>query len=264
MSKVVIRLALSVATVLAFASAGAGQGQVVAGPPMPQPGVAAMRLQQEAFQVAARNAQRLQLLEQFRLASPLTYYDSDWRPSTAKLADGREVKAPMRYNLVTQALEIQRASTLGLSDSVLVLPQFLAVQLGTAVPAMYRDFIIETYESATSQRDHNLFERITQTAGPVQLLLLHEVILESTAPAFAPGGTGRPAEQTVQRVSRLYARLPNRSRIREVSLSKRAILHLFGNDSGRMSEYAVAHQLSFTDLAQVVQLVDEYNKTVRP
>lgn len=262
MSKVVIRLALSIATVLAFASAG--QGQVVAGPPMPQQGVAAMRLQQEAFQIANRNAQRLRLLEQFRLASPLTYYDSDWRPGTAKLADGREVKAPMRYNLVTQALEIRRASTLGLSDSVLVLPQFLAVQLGTAVPAMYRDFVMETYESATSQRDYNLFERITQTAGPVQLLLLHEVILESTAPAFAPGVTGRPAEQTVQRVSRLYARLPNRLRVREVSLNKRAILNLFGNDSGRMSEYAVAHQLSFTDLAQVVQLVDEYNKTVRP
>ena len=264
MSRNVVRLALSAATVLASASAGVGQGQVVAGPPLPQPGVAAMRLQQEAYQVGIRNAQRQQLLDQLRLTSPLTYYDSDWQSGTAKLADGREVKAPMRYNLVTRALEIRRASTLGLSDSVLVLPQFQAVQLGTATPAMYRDFVKEPYVSATSRRDYNLFERITQNAGPVQLLLLHEVILENTAPAFAPGGTGRPAEQTVQRVSRLYARLPGRPRIQEVSLSKSAILHLFGNDSVRMRQYATAHHLSFTDLAQVVQLVDEYNKMVRP
>jgi hypothetical protein len=262
MKALLIRFGLSIGSVLTFASSGFGQSQGGLNVEVPAyQQASAMRVQQEVFQVGVRNNQRLLLLEQLRAASPLTYYDSDWRNGTVKLADGREVKATMRYNLLARMLEVRKA---GLTDSVLALNQIQTIQLGTAQPAVYREFAVHPYGSEISRRDYNLFEKISQTAGPLQLLLLHEVILEKSAPLLAPGGTGRPAEEQIQRVSRLYVRTPKRPSVQEISLSKPGVLRLFDKDANRMSQYAAEHGLSFNNLAHVVQLVDEYNKTVKP
>jgi hypothetical protein len=255
------RFSLSAALIVGTCSFGLAQGNVNVQAPVMGP--TSMKVQQEAFQVAVRNAHSQRALEDMRTASPLTYYDSDWRTGIVKLASGKEIKAPMRYNLVARALEIQHPGPPARPDSVILLPQFQAVQLGTAIPSAYREFVAHPYQSEQSRRDYNLFEKISSVPGPVDLLLLHEVVTQTTASTFAPGGTGRPAEQNIQRVSRLYARMPKRPSVQEISLSKTGVLYLFGRDANRMADYASAHNLSFTDLAHVVQLVDEYNKTAQ-
>lgn len=223
------------------------------------------QMRQETFQIAVRSGQQQRMLEELRAASPLTYYDSDWRLGTIKLANGQELKAEMRYNLMARALEMHRPGPPARPDTVLLLPQFQAAQFSTALPSVYREFVAHPYKSEQSKRDYNLFEKLTTASGPVQLLLLHEVVLQSSATAsITPGGTGKPANQSIQRVSRLYAHVPKRPIAQETGLNKSAILKLFGDDANRMAAYATAHNLSFTDLGHVVQLVDEYNKTVQP
>jgi hypothetical protein len=261
-SKSTFRLGFSVALVLGVCSFGLAQGSVDM--PAPIMGPTSMRIQQEAFQVAIRNGQGQRVLEEMRAASPLTYYDSDWRTGILKLANGQEMKAQMRYNLVARALEIHRPGPPARPDTVLLLQQFQAAQFGTTMPGVYREFVAHPYQSEQSRRDYNLFEKISSVPGPVDLLLLHEVIAQTTTSTFSPGGTGRPAEQNIQRVSRLYARMPKRSTVQEISLNKTGVLYLFGRDANRMAAYASAHNLSFTDLEHVVRLVDEYNKTARP
>jgi hypothetical protein len=260
-SSFVVCLGLSTGLILLFYSTVQAQETVNMRPGVNGPSMAQLR--QETFQIAVRNGHQKLMLEQLRAASPLTYYDSDWRPGIVKLANGQELKAPMRYNLVARALEIQRPGPPAKPDSVLVLPQFQTVQLGTALASVNREFVAHPYQSEESRRDYNLFEKINSVPGPVDLLLLHEVIAQTTSTAFAPGGTGRPADQRIERVSRLYARTPKRTTVQEINLNKTGVLSLFGKDANRMASYASAHNLSFTDLAHVVQLVDEYNKTTQ-
>ncbi|WP_133271360.1 hypothetical protein [Hymenobacter radiodurans] len=261
-SSFIICLGFGATIPLLFCSASYAQETVNMSPGVNGPSMAQLR--QETFQVGVRNAHQQRIVEQLKMASPLTYYDSDWRPGTVKLANGQEIKAPMRYNLVARALEIQRPGPPAKPDSVLLLPQFQAAQFGTALPSLFREFVAHPYQSDQSRHDLNLFEKINSVPGPVDLLLLHEVVAQTTSSAFAPGGTGRPADQRIERVSRLYARTPKRTTVQEINLNKTGVLYLFGKDANRMASYASAHKLTFVDLAHVVQIVDEYNRTVQP
>ncbi len=155
-------------------------------------------MSQEAFQVANRSNLQRNMLEQLRSASPLTYYDSDWRAGTVKLANGQELRADIRYNLVARLLEVRRPGSPTASDSVLTLTQFQTLQLGTALPSVQREFVIHPYRSAQSGRDVNLFEKVTAAPGPLQLLLLHEVVTQTATQIVTPGATGRAAEEGIE------------------------------------------------------------------
>lgn len=258
-----IRLLLPIALTVGSYSFGWAQGRVDL--PAPILGPTSMSIQQERLQVAVRNGQQQRALDDLRSASPLTYYDSDWRTGMVKLANGQGMMAQMRYNLVARTLEIHRPGPPARPDTVLLLQQFQEAQFGTALPAVHREFVAHPYQSEQSRHDYNLFEKLTAAPGPVQLLLLHDVVLQSSPTAsVTPGGTGKPTVQNIERVSRLYARVPKRPTVQEIGLNKATILKLFGADANRMATYATAHTLSFTDLDHVVQLVDEYNKTAQP
>ena len=57
---------------------------------------------------------------------------------------------------------------------------------------------------------------------------------------------------------------PLRPEARELSLTQKAILRLFGSQAPQMAAYATQKQLRYADLADMARLVEHYNSTASP
>lgn len=186
-------------------------------------------------------------------ASPLHYFDPTWRAGTILGPDGQPRTTPgMRYNLVHCWLEVQDASVPG-GLRVLPVGSFRGFVLAAAGSDPERRF--GTYRGPGANGRLVLEE--LSNAGPVRLLIRHEVEYIPAVQNAALHVETQPARE--QRFASLYAASPASPKAHPQALTEKAVMQLFGKDSGLMASYATSHQLHCGELPELVRLVDHYN-----
>ena len=184
--------------------------------------------------------------------SPDAYLVSIDQPGTLVLASKRRVRVPaLRYNVALNLLEVQDST-----GSHLWPPGSLdGFYLGRGTDARH----FRSYAVRDGGRLLTFVEMLTADAAPLQLgvqhtyhhtdLELHPVLRTEVKKEQAE------IKQTVVTGPGNGSTEP----LRPITLGERAVLRLFSSQAPRVAEYAAREYLSYTDLAQVLRMVEYYN-----
>lgn len=184
---------------------------------------------------------------------PTHYFDPTWRAGTVFGPDGQPLAAPgMRYNLVHYWLEVQDASVPG-GLRVLPVGSFRGFVLAAAGSEPERHFGAYRGPGADGRL---VLEELTN-AGQVRLLVRHAIEYVPAVQNTALHLETQPARE--QRLASLYAINPASPSAHPQALTEKAAMRLFGKDAPAMASYATSHQLHFSELTDLVRLVDYYN-----
>ena len=168
------------------------------------------------------------------------------------IAGGTLPVVSMRYNLVRRWLEVQDATVPG---GLRVLP------VGSI-----RGFILAETRGQNAHEfgaylgpsgEGRLFLEELTPKGPVHLLVRHDV--ETIAPVRNPALNVEMRTGAERQYTSLYVHTPAHPEARTLALNRKAVLKLFGNRTGQLADYATQQHLSYSSLADVMQLVEQYN-----
>lgn len=191
-------------------------------------------------------------------AHPIHYFTPDWRPGQVVGIDGRAQAVPgMRYNIVHRWLEVKDATVPG---GLRVLPVGSIRDFVLADVPGQPAYTFGTYLSAGN--DGRLFLQELTPAGPVHLLVRFDVEVIAPVRNVALAVDLQPGQE--RQYTRLYVAEPLRPEARELPLTQKAILRLFGSQAPQMAAYATQKQLRYADLADMARLVEHYNSTASP
>ena len=188
-------------------------------------------------------------------AHPEHYLSPDWAPGVVLALAGRPQPVPgLRYNMVRHWLEVHDPAVPG---GLRVLP----------VGSIWGSDVIGANGQVEAQfgaypgpgRDGRLFFQELTAPGPVRLLLRHEVELIAPVRNIALGVNLQPGYE--HHYTQLYALAPGRAGAHPLPLTEKAVLKLFGPQADPMAAYAAQHQLRYSALPDLVQLVEEHNRT---
>ena len=191
-------------------------------------------------------------------AHPIHYFAPDWRPGQLIGVDGvSQPVAGMRYNIVQRWLEVKDATVPG---GLRVLP------VGSI-----RGFVLADSPGQPAyqfgaylgpRQDGRLFMQELTPDGPVHLLIRFDV--ESIAPVRNSALAVDLQPGLERQFTRLYVFEPTHPEARELPLTQKAVLKIFGAQAPQMASYATQKQLRYSDLPDVAKLVEHYNSTMPP
>ena len=191
-------------------------------------------------------------------AHPIHYFTPNWQPGQILRIEGPPQVVPgMRYNIVHRWLEVKDATVPG---GLRVLP------VGSI-----RGFVLTDAPGQPAyqfgaylgpRQDGRLFMQELTPAGPVNLLVRFDV--ESIAPLrnSALAVDIQPGQE--RQFTRLYVFEPTHPEARELLLTQKAVLKIFGTQAPQMAAYAAQKQLRYSDLPDVAKMVEYYNSTLLP
>ena len=103
----------------------------------------------------------------------------------------------------------------------------------------------------------------TQPNPPLVLALAHRYLHEDAEMHPVLHTEMRPARSVVGQSIVAGPGTPNnKTPLRELTLTQKNVLKLFGPEAAAVAAYAVRQKLAYTDLGQVLQLFDFYNQLV--
>ena len=181
-----------------------------------------------------------------------------WQPGQILGIDGAPQAVPgMRYNIVRRWLEVKDATVPG-GLRVLPVGSIRGFMLADAPgqPAYQFGAYLGPHQ------DGRLFLQELTPAGPVHLLVRFDI--ETIAPLrnSALAVDLQPGQE--RQFTRLYVFEPTHPEARELALTQKAVLKIFGPQAPQMAAYANQKQLRYSDLADVAKLVEHYNSIVPP
>ena len=107
-----------------------------------------------------------------------------------------------------------------------------------------------------------LFMEELTPAGPLHLLVRFDV--ESVTPVRNAALAVDTRAGYERHFTRLYVADPAHEKVRELPLTQKAVLKIFGERAPQMAAYAAEKNLRYPDIADVAELVQHYNRTVPP
>lgn len=186
--------------------------------------------------------------------APEAYLVSVDQPGTLVLLDKRRVRVPaLKYNVALRLLEA-RDST---GSHVWPPGSLDGFYLGLGNEA--RHFRSRVVRNGSTRLD--FVEVLTQSdASPLVLALQHSYLHEDAQLDPILHTETRPARteigQTVLTGTDLVAKEP----LRAVTLSQKSVTQLFGSRAPEVAAWAAKQHLGYTDLGQVLQMVEYYNQ----
>lgn len=188
------------------------------------------------------------------------YYNQGWNAGTVQPLDGQASPVTgLRYNLKLQWLEVQDASA---PDGIRVYPSgslksFTLVPGAGQVPHLFREY---KYSSTRTGSGRGFMEELNRT-GELRLLVRHA--FEERAAEINPALNTevRPAQQL--HVSALFVTQATKPDVAtELTLDRRSVLRIFKSRAGELDDYAQSQKFSYTNLNDVLKLVERYNTLV--
>ncbi|MDO7877585.1 hypothetical protein Q5H93_22795 [Hymenobacter sp. ASUV-10] len=233
---------------LLLGSAGSALGQG-------QTGRGIMEISMDIYQ-RANSPDALKRLNPQLVKAPEAHIERIPVPGTLITADGKRYRvAGLSYNVALQLLE----ATDSTGSHVWPPGSLQGFELGRGNDARH----FQTYKIRDGGVKPDFVELLTLTkSSPIVLAVQHHYVHEEAVldPVLK---TVKVPERTVigQRVMAGSGNLPNEP-LREVQLKQRDVLKLFGGFAPQMSAFAAKENLSYTDLTQVLRMVEYYNQKV--
>jgi len=188
--------------------------------------------------------------------APAAFLVSVPLPGKLVMVDQREVRVPrMRYNVALRLLEAQDST----GTHVWPPGSIRGFYLGQGADA--RHFRTYTVRNGSTKRD--FVEVLTvDDDSPIVLAVQHYYVHEAEQRDPILRTVTRPERNEIgQQLLTGSGNLPNEP-LRALTLSQRNVLRLFGERAGKVDEFAAKEHLSYTDLTQVLRMVEYYNQLV--
>ena len=202
------------------------------------------------------NAPGAKQLKQFNIPSNLLYFTGGWEAGVILAENSAATPAQsFRYNVVLQLLEVQDASQK--NGYQVIEPEAVSgftIRNSGGKPDY--NFITRTYRGTDHVRHTAFFEVLSK--GPVQLLLLHEFYIQPAEIVELFNVERKPEEY--RRVISLFACGTDKTEVTELPLAKQPVLKLFDKSArAEMDAYIKSNSLSYTELNDIIKLVNYYN-----
>ncbi|UOQ98748.1 hypothetical protein MUN81_04465 [Hymenobacter sp. 5317J-9] len=185
--------------------------------------------------------------------APEAYLVSVEQPGVLVLPNKRRIRVPaMRYNVALHLLEA-RDST---GSHVWPPGSLDGFYLGQGADVRhFRTFVVR---NGNTQRD--FVEVLTRDDDAFLILaVLHHYVHEDAQYDPVLNTVSRPARTEIGQVVVAGSGVKPQEPLRAVSLNQREIPRLFGTRAAQVEAYAAKEHLSYTDLGQVLRMVEYYN-----
>ncbi|MCC2548882.1 hypothetical protein LJY25_20705 [Hymenobacter sp. BT175] len=205
----------------------------------------------------ANNPDRLRDLANEAASSPQAYLVPVWQPGTLLTISRNTRPAPgLRYNVARQLLEL-KDSVGGLR--VFPVGSLRGFTIGESSNA--RTFRTRLTRGTGSSSGRAFVEIFTeQPDGPLVLALAHRFV---DKPAEMHPILRVETQKARREIGQLLLAGPGQDAqgaLRPLELNERSVLKLFGPASAQLREYAAKNSLRYEELADVMKLVNEYNR----
>lgn len=201
----------------------------------------------------ANSPRALERMRQDLVNAPEAYLVAIDQPGTLVLASLRRLRVPaLKYNVALHLLEA-RDST----GSHVWPPGSLAgFEVGRGSDARrFRSYPVRVGSTRTE-----FVEVLTADNSPLVLGLLHSYVHQDAELDPVLRTVKRKEVTEIQQVVVAGAGPGPREPLRELPLNQRAIARLFGSRAAEVDAFATKENLRYTDLAQVLRLVEYYNR----
>jgi hypothetical protein len=204
----------------------------------------------------ANSPDALARLNKALIEAPEAYLVSVWQPGLLILPDHHQVKVPgMRYNVAVRMLEVQDST----GHHVWPVGSLRGFDLGRGAAA--RHFRTLLVRNGSTRRD---FVEVLTTRDDSPIILAVQNTYVHQAAEIDPvlrTVTRKERNEIGQTVVAGSASTPNEP-LRPLALNQRAVGRLFGKYEPQIVAYAAEQSLTFTDLGQVLKMVEYYNRMI--
>jgi len=202
----------------------------------------------------ANSPEALAKMNRAIINAPTAFLISVPLPGKLIKIDKSLVKAPrMRYNVALRLLEAQDSS----GTHVWPPGSLRGFYLGQGSDARhFRTYLIR---NGSTKRD--FVEVLTvDDDSPIVLAVQHYYVYEAEQRDPILRTVTRPERNEIaQQILYGSGNLPNEP-LRPLVLNERSVLRIFGERAAKVAAYATQEHLSYTDLAQVLRMVEYYNQ----
>jgi hypothetical protein len=188
--------------------------------------------------------------------SPTAFLIPIVQPGTLELINRRRVRVPgLRYNVALRLLEVQDST----GSHVWPPGSLRGFYIGRGPDA--RHFRTYLVRNGTQKRD--FVEVLTvDDDSPIVLAVQHSYLHEAEQRDPVLRTVTRPERSEIgQEILAGSGNLPNEP-LRVVTLNERNVLRLFGERAAKVQGFAQKENLQYTDLTQVLRMVEYYNQLV--
>ncbi|WP_310394480.1 hypothetical protein [Hymenobacter sp.] len=193
----------------------------------------------------------LERLRQDLLNAPEAYVVGIAQPGTLVLLTKRRVRVPaLKYNAARHLLEVQDST----GSHVWPPGSLDGFYLGQGAGARH----FRSYAVRGGSAKDDFVEVLTATDDSPLVLALQHVYLHEDAEINPVLRTETRKART--QISQVVLAGPGAQPLRPLALNQRGVARLFGSRAPQIDAYATKENLGYTDLAQVLRLVEYYNQ----